>query len=142
MSFSQDISNWIEFARISGDQVLRKVALDAYAGILLRSPVRTGRFRASNRISINALDATFEPDRKNLSTAAGASRPATATDLAKAEKVLKRAQFGDSIIISNSLPYAQFLEDGGSGQAPEGIYGATFRELTANLEQLIRRVSQ
>lgn len=141
MSFSADVSRWINKTQLSSDVVFRKLGVDGFGGVLKRSPVDTGRFRASNRISVNKIDTSVEPPRENRSSKAGGTRAATATDLATASSKVSRAKFGDTIHITNSLPYAKPLENGSSAQTnnqPDGIYGATHAELVATLNRAIR----
>tara|TARA_R100001460_G_scaffold27881_11_gene55958 strand:+ start:4754 stop:5197 length:444 start_codon:yes stop_codon:yes gene_type:complete len=140
-TFSEDISAWIQKTQLSADTVLRKLAFDAVAGIIGRSPVDTGRFRASHRVSVNTVDTSVEPKRENASSAAGSPRPVSQSDTSRIQGKLSRAKFGDTIHITNSLPYAKPLEDGSSAQnnnQPDGIYGATFAELAAKLDSVLR----
>lgn len=139
MSFSANISTWIAKTRLSRDTVVRKLALDAFAGILRRSPVDTGRFRSSHRLGINQADLSVSEERSG--GVAESSPYPGGLELSKARSDLARAKFGDTIHITNNLPYAQPLEDGSSGQTnkePGGIYQATFDEISAKLERTIR----
>lgn len=135
--FAADVTKWIALTRLSGRQVIRKIGFDAFRGILLRSPVDTGRFRASNRIGINEVDASVEPPREGSSNAGSI----TGEEFQKASALLSKLNWGDTIHITNNLIYARPLEGGSSaqnGNAVDGIYGATFAELQANLEASIR----
>lgn len=126
-SFSANITAWALKTMLSADVVIQKLTLDAITGIQNRSPVDEGRFRASHRISVNKVDSSVEP--KDFS---GPAPDLTSESLA--------VRFGDTVHITNSLAYAKPLEDGSSKQtnnAPDGIYGATFAELTANLDKAI-----
>lgn len=142
-SFTADISRWIAQTKLDGVTVVRKLALDAYAGILQRSIVDTGRFRASHRLSLGSLDPTVEPPREGGPSMRDTLQfqDANPNELAAANSTLNGARWGDTVIISNSLPYAKKLEDGGSAQngfAEDGIYGETFAEMLANLDRAIR----
>lgn len=134
-SFSADISAFIKKTGLRADIVLRKIGLDAYTGVLLRSPVDTGRFRASWRIGVNEADTSVSPPRKRRSAKQGA--PPTAGEGGRAGAKIDEAKFGDTIIISNNLPYARPLELGHSGQAPQGIVGPTFDDLSQKLSAAI-----
>lgn len=126
-SFSANITAWVSKTMLSADVVIQKLALDALTGIQGRSPVDTGRFRASTRLSINTVDLTVEPPGD------GIPPPDLSGEAAK-------VRFGNTVHITNSLPYAKPLEDGSSaqnGNAPDGIFGATFSELVANLDKAI-----
>jgi len=146
-SFKADISKWVMLTKLSGSVVMRKLGFDAYKGVLMRAPVRTGRFRASNRIGLNKVDTSVEPpppkDAPIVADRYG-TEP-TQAEMARGASELVKANWGDTIHITNSLPYAKRLEDGYSGQnshMPDGIYGATFSELRANLQAAIRAATK
>jgi len=141
--FRADVSEFVRKTQLAPDLVLRKLALDAYAGIIKRSPVDTGRFRSSHRLTINRIDPSVEPPRASRSSRAGVTREASPSDLNRVQGTLSRARFGVTVHITNSLPYARRLENGWSAQTnnqPDGIYGATFRELAANLSRAVGEV--
>ena len=100
--------------------VIRKVAIDASVKILERSPVDTGRFRASWRFNEGSVDDTVAPPGPN-------SVPSVSIPQLSGE---------EPFYISNSLPYAIALEEGHSQQAPLGIVGITVAELEADLKSL------
>lgn len=140
MTFSTDITKFIKKTQLSADSVLRKLGFDAFGGVLKRSPVDTGRFRSSNRISINSPDVSVEADRGPSTGKGGAPYPG-GPELNKASQMLQSASFGDTLHITNNLPYARPLEDGSSQQTnrqPDGIYGATYQELIANFAKTVR----
>ena len=131
MGFGNDIQRFADKTGLSAELVLRKLALQAYEGVLKRSPVDTGRFRASNRLSINRADLTVEP-----ADAISTTFETTAMSTADGAKI------GDVVIISNNLPYAEPLENGHSSQAPQGVYSLTFQELKADFRKVVREVSK
>ena len=59
---------------------------------------------------------------------------------ASAERELMSFKLGDSIIINNSLDYIQDLEDGSSGQAPDGIRKPALDQIKAVYKIDINRV--
>jgi len=143
-TFSADITKWVMAVQIDLDQLVRKIALDAYAGLILRSPVDTGRFRASWRISVGSIDSSVEPDRGTAPSqykGMGGSVPPDSAEMAYALGKIASAQFGDMIIyLTNSLDYAQELEDGYSQQAPAGVLALTFIEIVNKLNNAIRQM--
>lgn len=139
--FSINVSAWCKQTGLSGALVMRKLGLDSYRGVLLRSPVNTGRFRASNRISLNSRDLTVEPERIGKSKDGKGSAP-SAFENGKGTVVALKAKWGDTVHITNSLPYAVPLENGSSAQTnhrPDGIFGATFQEQAANLDRAVKK---
>lgn len=143
-TFSADLTAFVNLTRLRGSQVLRSLALQAHTGVVLRSPVDTGRFRASHRVSINQSDLSVSPELpENTAKDAGIQFGAVPTGVEQAAAVaqLSGVKWTDSVHITNNLPYARPLEDGWSKQtsnAPDGIYGATFQEMRANLQAAVR----
>lgn len=117
LRFKADLSN---FAKVNVPnatlKVQRAVALQVLNGFILRSPVDTGRFRASwtaqagspNPVyAVEGLDTYPSPNANVLLASSGLSRPFMA------------------LYVNNNLPYALRLEEGHSGQAPAGIVAPT-----------------
>ena len=121
------------FSGIAGrrvDFVMRKLAFDGLAGVLRRSPVDTGRFRGSWRLSLDVVDSSVEPQPKRGTK--GPRRrgsPPGGSEIAGALTELKKVTRHKTIHISNSLPYSVRLEEGSSKQSPNGIVGPTFLSL-------------
>lgn len=137
MSIQTDITAFSKKTGLTGTTILRRLALGTFIGVLKRSPVRHGRFRGSNRISVNAPDLSVEPPIVGSSNIEGQPKrgdPPTAQEFARATRSLAQVRFGDTIHITNALPYAKRLEEGWSSQTPgpRGIYGATFDETTGS----------
>ncbi|MBX5175323.1 HK97 gp10 family phage protein [Rhizobium lentis] len=99
--------------------VVQKFAMHALRGVVLKSPVDTGRFRGNWNVAVNRIDysVTPETDRSGGSV------------IAKGMAVIGAAEPGQAIYISNNLPYAVVLENGHSKQAPAGVVALTFAEL-------------
>lgn len=122
--------------------VMRKLAFDGLDGVFRRSPVDTGRFRASWRVSLDSADLSVEPPSESK-----ASQPKGSPLSGPALQQLNAINFGkgkrdQTIVISNNLPYAQQLEDGRSAQAPDGVLKPTFVELEARLNAAIASSKQ
>lgn len=135
-TFSADIQKFVQKTRISMDRVIRKLALDGYRGVMMRSPVDTGRFRGNWNVGINRVNTrVFEPS-EGPQQQSGAQ--ATAGDLAVSGALdVNKATITDKIYITNNLPYAIPLEYGHSKQAPAGVLSVTFEELIANFKQVV-----
>lgn len=120
-SFSLNISKWA--AQTTSDIALtvRKTSLDMFGRIIMRSPVDTGRFR-------NNWYATIGRPANTTTDAVSKSGEASFERLASAVSEYK---LGDTIWMSNSLPYAWKLETGWSKQAPAGMVGITVQEFQA-----------
>lgn len=128
MSFSVDLTRWIEKANGNVDKVLRQTVLLAAQGIVQRSPVDTGRFRANWQFSVN------EPD---LSTSWNVD-PSGSITMARVQGQIAGIKAGPDAYLTNSLPYAHRLEfDGWSSQAPNGMVRITLAGLQASVNEYV-----
>lgn len=117
-TFALDISRFVEKAKGNVDLVIRKVALDIFSRVILKSPVDTGRFRGNWQIAIGAIPAgTIE-----INDQAG-----TAT-ISKVQAATLNLKAGDVVYLINNLPYGPRLEHGYSKQAPAGMVRTTVTE--------------
>jgi hypothetical protein len=142
--FRKNFSALIRRAGEKAEQVVRVVAGELHKSIVQRSPVGDpdgwqspapagyvgGRFRANWNVELGAIDYrdNFAPDTSGKA----------ALDRGKAK--LAAWAPGQTIYITNSLPYADRLEHGWSKQAPRGMvrltvlaYANALRETVKNL---------
>jgi len=111
MSFSSDISNFNEKTEKAATRIFRGSALSVFGRIILRTPVDTGRLRGNWQVQLN------KPAKGTLTTTKAQSPDAA-----------KKAKLGDSVFITNNLPYAQVIENGSSKQAPSGMIKVVIAE--------------
>lgn len=141
MSFSTDITSFVKKTKTNADKLLRKIAFDMFAGVLRLSPVLTGRFRGNWNISVNRISLKTLPQTKfTVDKAVPTGSPVDAAERAKALGAVGKAKFGDFIAITNNLPYAEFLEGGGSLKAPNGMMKVTFERVKAEFNKIVRTV--
>ncbi len=140
-----DIKRFAKKTGLRLDTIVRKLALDGYAGVLFRSPVDTGRFRNSWRLSVGQPNLRTEfaaAGTKKQGTAGSKSQqPASPAEMSRVVEASRQAKAGTVVYITNNLPYAKPLEDGSSsqnGNKPDGILGDTFKELAAKFEDAVR----
>lgn len=101
-------------------KIFARIENDALTGIVMKSPVDTGRFRSNWSVSVGVPDLTILPK----STIKSASQVVTeGGNKIKANKKLT------NVYIQNNLPYALKLENGWSKQAPTGMVAITVNEL-------------
>jgi hypothetical protein len=134
MSFTRDITRFVEKSKVSADIVLRKIALDAFGRIITKSPVDTGRFRGNWNVAIGTADlsTTDEAPQKSKGTKKG--QAPTGMEIAFSEGTILGAKFGDTIRITNNLPYALRIEnESWSGQAPSGVLKISFDEIRESI---------
>lgn len=121
-TFSLDISRFIKKSEASTATVVRKIALEAFTGVVQKSPVDTGRFRGNWTVSYGV---------PSLATTETLDKSGGATIGQIASGVLA-APIEGSIFLSNALPYSIRLERGYSTtQAPLGMVGVTMTEIAA-----------
>jgi hypothetical protein len=122
-TFKLDVSKFIEKTSETADAEVRKICLDLLTGIVLKTPVDTGRARANWFTSIGSpsINVTESTDPSGSSTIAN-----SLTAISKAT--------GDILWITNNLPYIYRLEfEGWSGQAPAGMVRVTVNDITRQL---------
>ena len=101
--------------------VRNKVALQGLSGVVLKTPVDTGRARGNWQVTTGnpatgELDTTDKGGNGTMSNGNGT--------IASAEPF-------DVVYIANNLPYIERLEHGHSQQAPQGMLELTFQELVS-----------
>lgn len=91
----------------------RRAALGIQRGLILVSPVDTGRFRSSWFVATRVATLEDVPPKPPRGRRAAGGQSASA-----AMQEIADVKLGDSIHISNPLPYGPRLNDGWSKQAP------------------------
>lgn len=120
--FSLDLSRLIKKAKGNTEIAVRKVMLETFSRVVMKSPVDTGRFRANWQSGIGKYSTeTSEETDKNGAITIG--KISTIIDGVKLD--------GRHVYLVNSLPYATQLEYGSSKQAPAGMVRTTLAEITA-----------
>jgi hypothetical protein len=138
------------FARKIGvqlDVAIRRVALEVYAMVTVKTPVDTGRARASWNISRGTIDLSNVPDTDGKTLGVAEIEGRHAEQIAKlkgakliAEGALGKAYLIEPIYITNNLPYIIFLEGGSSQQAPNGMVAITVAEIEARLRAGLSKI--
>lgn len=115
------------------------------------SPVASGRYVASMRLGINAIDTSAdagdsaydypsaEKHQYQVGNLPGRTRRSVAAGRIAAK--LRTFKLGDVILISNSVPYARRIEqDGHSWQTPSGVFEVTVRAVARKFRNARLRV--
>lgn len=110
-SFSQQIGKFGTKTSAKIERVRKGVIIKLFNSVIKSTPVDKGRCRANWNVS------NQQPDKQTseLVDPTGNLTTSKITDF-----VLKTSP-GDKIFLTNSLPYAEPLEHGHSGQHPEGM---------------------
>jgi len=111
------------------DLVARKLALEAYRRVILKTPVKTGRARGNWQCTISTPAAGTVDDVDPSG--------AKAMSAIQARVAAWKAVSGVSIILINNLPYISRLEHGSSTQAPNGMVGITVAELGGIVQEAV-----
>lgn len=131
MSFTVSIGRLVDKAKGNIDLAVRQAVVLAAQGIVLDTPVDTGRARGNWVLGVNRIDAT---------TSANTDKSGEAT-IRKIANGMPRAAAGGIYYITNSLPYIQRLEDGYSQKAPSGMVKTTVAALPAAIERFARTLA-
>lgn len=146
MSFTLDLTRFVEKAKGNAEEVVRKVGVDMLAKVVDRSPVGNpdlwqsgvgpagyvgGRFRGNWQVAFDIRPAQ-EIDRIDagggVTVAAGAA-------------VLSAFNPGvNKVWLVNNVPYAYRLEMGHSTRAPLGVAGVTATEFQSFVNQAVREL--
>ncbi len=128
--FKAKLTDFAKRVKIAPQKVVKKVAFQLFRRIIEKTPVDTGRARASWTIAIGSPSADVQPEGEYRSDANSLA--------VKANAVL--AGYGADghlpvVWIANNLPYIGELENGSSQQAPAGMVALSIAEETAAFNQ-------
>ena len=124
--FADQVRAWERKTERKMDLAVRKIALQMFTRIILKSPVDSGRFRGNWQLAIGSVpEGTLELDDKT----------GTAT-IAKGAAIALGMNAGDIVYFANNLPYARRLEEGYSQQAPAGMVALTVQEFQSIVRQI------
>lgn len=120
--FAIDLNKFGKVTREQATMIFRKIALDLDTRVVLGTPVDTGRARGNWYPSINSPSSAVDMNASDKSGSA-AIGALTATTLG--------AKLGDTIWLTNNLPYILPLENGHSKQAPQGMVDINLNAIAA-----------
>lgn len=124
MGFAADLNKLCKRAGDKAEMVVRKTALELQSGMIEMSPVDTGRFKGNWQCGIGAMNA-------DTSAAPGSDAEG------RTQAVLAGWKPGQTIWLTNSLPYARRLENGWSKQAPAGVVRLTVQAYSQALKRAV-----
>ncbi|NJB67499.1 hypothetical protein GGQ74_001139 [Desulfobaculum xiamenense] len=135
-TFSVDLSRLVRKAEVDMNQVVRKVILDLSRAVVLRTPVDTGRARASWVAGIHSVPADSPEDKD----------PTGGRAIARMASLVQGLEAGTVVYIVSNLSYMPILEYGredgrpGSAQAPQGMVRVTLQEFQDHVDRAAREV--
>ncbi|HEY7822451.1 MAG TPA: hypothetical protein VIG24_06450 [Acidimicrobiia bacterium] len=119
--FAIDLKRFGRVTREQATLIFQKIAIDLDTRVVLGTPVDTGRARGNWYPSLNSPSNAVSDNQDKSGSAAIAAATATAMG----------AKLGDTIWLTNNLPYILPLENGHSGQAPEGMVDINLNAIAA-----------
>lgn len=117
-NFELDIQRFVDKAKGNVDIVIRKIALDIFRRVILKTPVDTGRLRGSYQVAIGSIPSGMTETNDKTGTAT----------IAKVTAATLGLKAGDVIFMVSNLEYARAIEFGHSKQAPGGMVRTTLQE--------------
>lgn len=141
-SFSLDLARFARKVEGRMDLVVRKVCLDVFSRVVLKTPVDTGRARGNWMTGIGGYvtDSPYQGGKRRKSKA-DRSKPhrtnygaSTQASMVRIEATAVAARAGQVVYLTNSVPYILRLEEGSSTQAPAGMLTTTLREYPGIVE--------
>lgn len=113
--------------------VKKMAAISLYDRLSRKAPVLTGRYRWGFNCSVNGIDYTVPPPAPP--EYAKSKQVYYSLDPERAIKAFMSVTIDDDVAVSNSLPYAEALENGHSRQAPNGVFRVVVPELKEDLKK-------
>lgn len=135
-TFRRDFAKLLKAAGDKADLVVRKTALELQTGMVEMSPVDTGRFKGNWQCGVNSINPHVGD--KEDKTPLGSFGPDDS--VLRSEILLKAWILGQTIYLTNSIPYAQALERGHSKQAPSGCVRLTVQNYTKALSKAVSEI--
>ena len=121
MSWKNKPTNFALDVVKNADDHLKKIIGETLQQVVTRSPVMDGEFRASNKVTLDSPQNSYE---KGFDLSGGAT-------LAKGLKVASTAKIGGLVYIQSLSPYGTRLENGWSQQAPNGVFALAFQSVVS-----------
>ena len=145
--FEADLRLFARLLDIDIALATRRVALQAFVGIVQKTPVDTGRARSNWGINVGApapppSNAITEEEsaRRNREQEEIAGESVTAKAVSAAEASSAGIDGKDIVHITNNLPYVPLLNQGTSKQAPAGFVEATLVEISREIIETTSRI--
>ena len=130
--FEISLQGFAEKTKGNMDLIVRKVASEVLSSVVFKSPVDTGRFRGA--WVVNDTEFAYAPGAGPRFDATGALA------LQDGDVVIQKINAGQTVVISNNLPYGERLENGWSDQAPLGIVAITVIEFNMFMREVLAAV--
>ena len=127
MSCADDVERFVSDTLAQIARVRTRAVAETFTDAVVNSPVKTGAFRDAWHPSIDV------PDEQDYPEPCG--REVT---LARIQDVAGRLKDDETAILRNNRPYGEFLESGGSLQAPNGMVAMAVERFPQRVERIAR----
>lgn len=124
------ISQWVAKARKRMDLLVQKVSLEAFSEVILKTPVDSGRARASWGVGVGVV--TYGPTE--------GSDPSGQEAIARATAAASGIKAGQVINLASNLAYIGRLEYGYSKQAPAGMIRTTAQRWQPLVDKAVAQI--
>jgi hypothetical protein len=124
--FERDISGFAKEINVAVEKVVIKLALDIHTKFSRRTPVDTGRARASWDIK-EGSPSSFVPPEGSY----GAPRPQDGGNLTGT----------DLVFVTSAIHYMQFLNQGSSKQAPAQFIEIVIAEVQVEFDAIVASIA-
>jgi hypothetical protein len=116
--FGNQIARFEDDVKLKMKLAVKKISIEVFSRVVLKSPVDSGRFRGNWQLAVGAVPrGTLDLfDKTGIAT------------ISMADAKLMGVSAGDTVYLANNLPYARRLEEGYSTQAPQGMVALTVQE--------------
>jgi len=128
-AFMGDLAKFAQKTEKKFAILIQRITLDIFTRLTLRTPVDTGRARASWDIGVSQASDYVPPEGSYSAPKMDAVGKVPDID---GKKV---------VFITSSLHYMQYLEEGSSQQAPAGMVVVTMAEVEVELENLMAQLA-
>lgn len=129
-NLGDQLKAFAEKTKADMETVVRKTAFSLGESMVVMSPVRSGRFRGNWQYGTDAINTSIS----------GADDKSGRTSLNRIQAGVRGWVPGQTMYLTNSLPYAQRLESGWSGQAPAGMVKVTIANFQSHFAQALGEV--
>lgn len=126
-SFTLDVQRFVDRANGNLDLVVRKIALDLFSRVIIKTPVLTGRAKGSWLVSVNSIP---QGDPGTLDKSGNVS-------IQRVNAAVAGMKAGQVITLCSNLSYSNRLEFGYSKQAPAGMVRITLLEYSGIVQTAV-----
>ena len=115
-SFNLSLDHFKIQSRDVASQVFRKIVIDLDSAVVRDTPVDTGRARGNWFPTLNSPSDETTNDKRRYTRTGNAV-------IGRVSETAKSAELGDTVWLTNNLPYINRLENGYSEKSTDGMVG-------------------